>query len=46
MPLRNLAPVIDTVPGASAIQALLDQTEWAQAGREPPRRTRHLSTRR
>jgi dienelactone hydrolase len=35
MPLRNLAPVVDTVPGASAIQSLLDQTEWAQQSANP-----------
>jgi hypothetical protein len=30
MPLRNLPPVVDTVPGASAIQEIIDRTEWAQ----------------
>ncbi len=35
MPLRNLATETDTVPGASAIQALLDNTEWAQQSANP-----------
>ena len=35
MPLRNLPTVTDTVPGASAIQNLLDQTEWAQQSANP-----------
>jgi hypothetical protein len=35
MPLRNLPTVIDTVPGASAIQAVLDNTEWAQQAGNP-----------
>jgi hypothetical protein len=35
MPLRDLPPVIDTVPGASAIQALLDNSEWAQQAANP-----------
>ena len=34
-PLRNQPPVVDTVPGASAIQQLLDRTEWAQQGANP-----------
>jgi Bacterial Ig-like domain len=34
-PLRNLPPVVDTVPGASAIQQLLDRTEWAQQAANP-----------
>ena len=33
MPLRNQPPLVDTVPGASAIQQLIEWTEWAsQAG--------------
>ena len=33
MPLRNLPPLVDTVPGASAIQAQIEWSEWAtQAG--------------
>src|SRR5207247_8943211 len=35
MPLRNLPLVVDTVPGASAIQALIDNTEWAQQAGNP-----------
>ncbi|MGH3064514.1 MAG: alpha/beta hydrolase family protein [Gaiellaceae bacterium] len=34
-PLRNLPPVVDTVPGASAIQQLNDRTEWAQQAANP-----------
>jgi hypothetical protein len=34
-PLRNLAPVVDTVPGASAIQEYLDRLEWAQQAANP-----------
>ena len=34
-PLRNLPPVVDTVLGASAIQQLLDRTEWAQQAANP-----------
>jgi hypothetical protein len=35
MPLRNLPPVVDTVPGASAIQEVIDRTEWAQQAANP-----------
>jgi hypothetical protein len=35
MPLRNLPTVIDAVPGASAIQTILDNTEWAQQAGNP-----------
>jgi hypothetical protein len=35
MPLRNLPPVVDTVPGASAIQEVIDRTEWAQQAGNP-----------
>src|SRR5712691_3514740 len=35
MPLRNLPPVVDAVPGASAIQELIDNTEWAQQSANP-----------
>jgi hypothetical protein len=35
MPLRNLPTLIDTVPGASAIQTVLDNTEWAQQAGNP-----------
>ena len=33
MPLRNVAPVVNTVPGAADIQAFVDRAQWAtQAG--------------
>jgi Bacterial Ig-like domain len=35
MPLRNLPAVVDTVAGASAIQELIDRTEWAQQSGNP-----------
>ena len=35
MPLRNLPIVTDTVPGASAIQEVIDRTEWAQQAANP-----------
>jgi hypothetical protein len=35
MPLRNLPIETDTVPGASAIQTLIDNTEWAQQSANP-----------
>jgi hypothetical protein len=35
MPLRNLPLVVDTVPGAAAIQNLIDNTEWAQQAANP-----------
>ena len=35
MPLRNLGTLTDNVPGASAIQAVLDNTEWAQQSANP-----------
>jgi hypothetical protein len=35
MPLRNLPIVTDTVPGASAIQELIDRDEWAQQAGNP-----------
>jgi len=35
MPLRNLPPLVDTVPGASAIQTLIENTEWAQQAANP-----------
>jgi hypothetical protein len=34
-PLRNLPAVLDTVPGASAIQQFLDRSEWAQQAGNP-----------
>lgn len=35
MPLRNLPLLVDTVPGASAIQTLIDNSEWAQQAANP-----------
>jgi hypothetical protein len=35
IPLRNLPSVVDTVPGASAIQQLIDRQEWAQQAANP-----------
>ena len=35
MPLSGLPPVIDTVPGADAIQNTLDQQIWAQTPADP-----------
>jgi hypothetical protein len=35
LPLRNLPPLVDTIPGASAIQTLIDNTEWAQQAANP-----------
>ena len=42
MPLRNLPPVIDTVPGASAIQRLLEWSEWATQSGNPAAYAVHL----
>src|SRR5579864_7819923 len=35
MPLRNLPIVTDTVPGAPAIQTVIDDTAWAQQSANP-----------
>ena len=35
MPLRNLPPVVNTVPGATAIQVVLERNEWVQQGGNP-----------
>ncbi len=35
IPLRNLAPVVDNVPGASAIQLVLERNEWVQQTGNP-----------
>lgn len=35
LPLRNLPPVVNTVPGAVAIQQLLDRNEWVQQAGNP-----------
>ena len=42
MPLRNLPPLVDTVPGASAIQELFEWTEWAQQAGNPVAYAPHL----
>jgi Bacterial Ig-like domain len=42
MPLRNLPPLIDTVPGASAIQQLLEWTEWTSQSGNPVAYAPHL----
>jgi Bacterial virulence factor lipase N-terminal len=35
MPLRNLAPVVNNVPGAAAIQVVLEHNEWVQQAGNP-----------
>jgi hypothetical protein len=35
IPLRNLGIETDTIPGASAIQTVIDNTEWAQQSANP-----------
>ncbi len=42
MPLRGLPPLVDTVPGASAIQEVLDNTEWASQSGNPVAYAEHL----
>ena len=42
IPLRNLPILIDTVPGASAIQEVLDNTEWASMSGNPVAYAPHL----
>ncbi len=42
MPLRNLPPLVDTVPGASAIQQVLEWTEWASQSGNPAAYAPHL----
>ncbi len=42
MPLRNLPPLIDTVPGASAIQQLIEWTEWTSQAGNPAAYAVHL----
>jgi hypothetical protein len=42
MPLRNLPPLIDTVPGASAIQQLIEWTEWTSQAGNPAAYAIHL----
>jgi hypothetical protein len=42
MPLRNRPPLIDTVPGASTIQELLEWSEWASQPGNPVAYAPHL----
>ncbi len=42
IPLRNLPLLVDTVPGASALQALIDNTEWAQNAANPAAYAEHI----
>jgi Bacterial Ig-like domain len=42
IPLRNKPIVIDTVPGASAIQTVIDNTEWAQQAANPAAYAPHV----
>jgi dienelactone hydrolase len=35
LPLRNLPILVDTIPGAAAIQTLVDNSEWAQQAGNP-----------
>ena len=45
IPLRNLPPVIDTVPGASAIQRQIEWSEWATQAGNPAAYAVHLRSR-
>jgi len=45
IPLRNLPPVIDTVPGASAIQRQIEWSEWATESGNPAAYAVHLRSR-
>src|SRR3989442_5160066 len=42
IPLRDLPPVINTVPGAMAIQEVLDNTEWVSQSGNPVAYAPHL----
>jgi Bacterial Ig-like domain len=42
MPLRNQPPVVDTVPGAAAIQQIFEWTEWATQSGNPVTYAPHL----
>ena len=42
IPLRNQPILVDTVPGASAIQEFLDRTQWAQESGDPVAYAPHL----
>jgi len=43
IPLRNLPLLVDTVPGASAIQTVIDNTEWAQQAANPAAYARFIT---
>jgi hypothetical protein len=43
VPLRGLPTVVDTVPGASAIQEYIDNAEWAQQAGNPAAYAPHLT---
>ena len=43
IPLRNLPPLIDTVPGAEAIQRLIEWTEWTSQSGNPVAYAPHLT---
>ena len=42
LPLRNEPPRIDTVPGAAAIQELIERTEWVSQSANPAAYAPHL----
>jgi hypothetical protein len=42
IPLRNLPPLVDTVPGAEAIQRLIEWTEWTSQSGNPVAYAPHL----
>jgi hypothetical protein len=44
IPLRNLPLLVDTVPGASAIQQVIEWTEWAQQAANPAGYAPHLTS--
>ncbi len=44
IPLRNLPLLVDTVPGASAIQQVIDWNEWAQQSANPAAYAPHLTS--
>jgi len=45
LPLRNQSPVVNTVPGAVAIQDVIDNTEWAQQAGNPVAFAPHIRKR-
>ena len=42
MPLRNLPPVVNTVPGSAPIQTVIENNEWAQQAGNPVPYAPHL----